>query len=224
MPLENWGRLRQRNHKVLGKTSKIGSLSINAKILALTITLMICSSVLVSLFVIKRFEREIMPEMDKKAFTVGESVNSLITRALSYGIPFRSLKGTKELFDSALEDNPEIKYIAVTDPKGDILYNGGEDLESLLSFFKEQSDKSSQDSRKLITISGYYDNAIPIVDGTNVLGSLHIGVDRMFVQNKVKDISYDIVTVLVVSFLITFEILIFITALPYRGLLIRLKS
>jgi len=217
MPLENWGRLRQRNHKVLGKTSKIGSLSINAKILVLTITLMICSSVLVSLFVIKRFEREIMPEMDKKAFTVGESVNSLIIRAVNYGIPFRSLKGMKELFDSALEDNPEIKYIAVTDPKGDMLYNGGEGAESLLSFFKERVGKSYQDSKESVPISGYYDNAIPIVDGTNVLGSLHIGVDRMFVQSKVKDISYDIVTVLVVSFLITFEILIFITAFTISG-------
>jgi len=39
----------------------------------------------------------------------------------------------------------------------------------------------------------------------------------MFVQNKVKDISYDIVTVLVVSFLITFEILIFITAFTISG-------
>lgn len=178
---------------------------------------MICSSILVSLFAIKQFEREIMPEMGKKAFTVGKSVNSLITRAVNYGIPFRSLKGTKELFDSALEDNPEIKYIAVTDPKGNVLYNGGEDLESLSGFFEEQAGKSFQDSRKSIPISGYYDNAIPIVDGTNVLGSLHIGVDRMFVQNKVKDISYDIVTVLVVSFLVTFEILIFITAFTISG-------
>jgi predicted MFS family arabinose efflux permease/HAMP domain-containing protein len=171
----------------------------------------------VSLFAVKQFEKEIMPEMDKKAFTVGESVNSLITRAVNYGIPFRSLKGMKELLDSALEDNPEIKYIAVADPEGDILYNGGEDLESLSSFFREQAGKSSQDSRKSISISGYYDSAIPIVHETNVLGSLHIGMDRMFVQNKLKDISYDIVTVLVVSFLITFEILIFITAFTISG-------
>ena len=54
------------------KNYKIGSLSINTKVLVLTITLMICSSILVSLFAIKQFEREIMPEMDKKAFTVGE--------------------------------------------------------------------------------------------------------------------------------------------------------
>jgi predicted MFS family arabinose efflux permease/HAMP domain-containing protein len=202
---------------VRDKTHKIGSLSINTKVLVLTITLMICSSILVSLFAVKQFEKEIMPEMDKKAFTVGESVNSLITRAVNYGIPFRSLKGMKELLDSALEDNPEIKYIAVADPEGDILYNGGEDLESLSSFFREQAGKSSQDSRKSISISGYYDSAIPIVHETNVLGSLHIGMDRMFVQNKLKDISYDIVTVLVVSFLITFEILIFITAFTISG-------
>lgn len=202
--------MREKNHR-------IGSLSINTKVLVLTITLMICSSVLVSLFAIDRFEKEIMPEMDKKAFTVGESLDSLITRAVNCGIPFRSLKGVKELFDSVLEDNPEIKYIAVADPEGDILYSGGEELGSLLSFFKEQAGKSSQDSRKSVPISGYYDNVTPIVHGTKVLGSLHIGVDRMFVQNKVKDISYDIVTVLVVSFLITFEILIFITAFTISG-------
>jgi len=206
------------------------SLSISSKVLTLTLVLAICSSVLVSSFAIKQFEREIMPEMDKKATTIGESINSLIIKAIRYGIPFGSLKGMKELFDSVLKDNTEIKYIAVTDPEGDVLYESDiptlsdprseKDIKPLLSFFKEESGRPARSpgsQGKSVRVSDYYDNTIPITDGANVLGSLHIGVDRMFVQNKMKDIVYDIIAVLVVSFLVTFEIILFLITFTISG-------
>jgi len=199
------------------KIHRSHSFSISTKVLILTAILMIFSSILISFFAIKQFEKEIIPEMDKKAITVGESINSLILKAVNYGVPFRSLKGMKEFFNLTLKDNPEIKYIVVTDPEGGVLYHHGVNINPLSGFFKKESDECTHRLKKSVPISDYYDNTLPIVSGAHVLGSLHIGVDKMFVHNKTKDIFYDIVTVLVVSFLITFEILLFLITFTISG-------
>lgn len=192
-------------------------LSIGTKMLILTMVLVISSSILMSFFAVRKSERKIIPEMDKKAITIGESIDSLIIKAVEYGIPFDSLKGTKEFFESVLKDNPEIKYIAITDPEGNMLYNHGANIEPIMSFFKAEHGKQTRSLKKSVPISDYYDSRIPIINNAHVLGSLHIGMDRMFVQSKTKDIIYDIFTVLVVSFLITFEILLFLIAYTISG-------
>jgi predicted MFS family arabinose efflux permease len=203
---------------VTSRTHRGGkSFAVSSKVLILTVMLVVCSSILVSSFAIRQFEREIMPEMDKKAITVGESINSLVIKAVRYGIPFRSLRGMEELFDSVLKENPEIKYVVVTDPEGYVLYENGVDVKPLLSFFKEKAGMPTSSSERSVPIFDYYDNTIAIADGASILGSLHIGVDRMFVQNRMKDIVYDIITVLVVSFLITFEIILFLTTFAISG-------
>jgi MFS family permease/HAMP domain-containing protein len=194
-----------------------GSFSISAKVLILTVVLMILCCILISLLAVRKFEKEIMPQVDKKAVAIGESVNSLIIKATEYGIPFRSLEGVKEFFDPILQDNPEIKYIVVTDPGGDVLYKSGVDIEPLRSFLKQGSDELTNAIERSVPVSDYYDNTIPIIHGASLLGSLHIGVDRMFVQNKMKDIIYDILTVLVVSFLVAFEILLFLITFTISG-------
>lgn len=199
---------------------KMINIPLGTKILILSILLVIASVALISFFAVVKFEKEIVPEMDKKSMTVGASINTLIIKALGYGIPFTSLNGMKELFDSTLKDNSEIKYIVVTDPKGNILYKNSSYTSGLNDFFKSQNNNF----QRMFPISNYYDSTIPIKKDTDTLGLLHIGVDRMFVQNKIKDIIYDIIAVLVVSFLITFEIVLFIVAFAITGPIESIRS
>ena len=72
------------------------SVSIGTKIIVLTGFLLVVSSLLLSYFAMGRFDKQIVPQMHKKAVVIGNSINALILKAVGYGIPFTSLRGMKE--------------------------------------------------------------------------------------------------------------------------------
>jgi hypothetical protein len=60
----------------------------------------------VSYFSHRVFERELVPETEKKAATEGSSVRSLVLKASGYGIPFDSLYGVDKTFEEIFSENP----------------------------------------------------------------------------------------------------------------------
>lgn len=81
------------------------------------------SSGLTSYLALNKFETVFAPEMENKAQTVGESVKSLMTKLMNYGVPFDRLRGLDEEFAKILEDNPEISFLMVRDQSGEVLYS-----------------------------------------------------------------------------------------------------
>ncbi|NJN45732.1 MAG: hypothetical protein HC808_03755 [Candidatus Competibacteraceae bacterium] len=91
-------------------------------LLLITAVLVILPLAGLSAYSLRAFERELLPELDKKALTVGIFVNSKIERALGFGIPFDKLEGMSDFFAPILATNEDISYLAVTDLDGTVLY------------------------------------------------------------------------------------------------------
>ena len=175
----------------------------------------VLSLVAVSYFSHRVFERTLVPEVEKKATTVGASVRSLVLKATGYGLTLDSLYGVEQTFDKVVNENPEFDYAALTDTQGKILFQRGEaPAAPMKSYLASQRVLSLVDepSRPLEStrVGPLYMVPLPILSADNkALGILHIGIDSKFVNRVLLEGLLDIVVVLVVSLFFTLELLNF---------------
>jgi predicted MFS family arabinose efflux permease/HAMP domain-containing protein len=179
---------------------------IRARLFGLTIVLLLASLIAVSLDALNRFEADLVPEMDKKAVAVGQSLTNDIQRALDYGIPLDKLVGVNEFFNLTKDSHVEIKYLSVTDPAGKVLFSVGDAPGGMADFLRDamQPGRSGVVGQLLVT------SLLLQASGGGPMGALHVGVDQKFVQKKLEDIIFDVMIVLLVALLITFELLLFL--------------
>jgi predicted MFS family arabinose efflux permease/HAMP domain-containing protein len=187
---------------------------INIRLFALTLMILAGAAAFASWRALDAFERELVPEVEQKSVTVGQSVNDLIERALQLGVPFGRLVGMENFLRDAKAPHPEIRYIAVSSTEGGILYqsvSSAGELPNGLDVLARKAADSRENSWD--DVPGYQNTAMPILHEGDVVGVLHIGVDRAFVRQTISEILYDILVVLLISLLVTFEVLLIIVAL-----------
>ncbi len=161
------------------------------------------------------FARGLVPEMDKKAITVGHDLASSIERAVGYGIPLNKLQGMDEFFTPVLTANREIRYLAVTDKDGQILFMHGAKRELLSPYFAV-ADFEGGGSRKSL-IDAFVNLAQPLTSKSGVVGHIHVGLDQDYVQSRLLEIAVDIGVVTLVSLLVSVEILLFVVTFNVTG-------
>jgi MFS family permease len=159
----------------------------------------------------RAFEKALVPEMEKKAATVGGSVRLLMQKAVGYRMPFEQLYGVEEAFRNVRIENPEFAYIAATNTAGDILYQDGRREEGADAYFRQPSLLAQlNDSGSALTTTRVGSQDIVSlrieVDGVE-LGALHVGIDIGFVDNVVLEMMYDVLVILVVTLFFTLELL-----------------
>ena len=162
----------------------------------------------------RTFEAELVPEAARKAVTVGATVRKLILKAVESGIDYRALYGVDTAFAEVFEDNPEFTSMAATDTQGAILYKKGRQAAGADAHFKssgvlERMDQPPADADAVL-VGGQYIVSLPLVQGSERLGALHIGIDRKFVDNIMLELSLDLLVVLVVALFFTLELLNFL--------------
>ncbi len=176
-------------------------------ILSLSMVLLLSAAALISMLAMGEFERVLVPELDKKGVRLAESVRSLLVKSIGYGVPLDRLNGTTDYFDEVLAEHEETRYLALTTSSGTLLYASSELPKQLLTPLFSQSSKKNKES----TILGpYYNLSLPLVVDGRQLGTLHLGLDNTFVRSRIKEIGYDILTVLVIAFILTFELMLLI--------------
>jgi MFS family permease len=192
-----------------------------ARPLVVLMTIVLCLSSLVLAYVtLNEFNHLLRPELSKKAYKLGQVINDDLHRAFKYGIPFSDLHGANEYLELIIADYDELVYVAISDQKGRLLYQGGAVTETVRNhvgtFSSNQSVPVTSDTAALdatnplpateLAMSLNY--PIPIMVDDNVLGYLHIGIDKHFVQRQLKDIFYDIVVILIVALLVAFQVML----------------
>lgn len=182
---------------------------IRARIFGLTIILLLLSLLAVSFDALRQFERDLVPEMDKKAVAVAQSLSRDITRAINYGIPVDQLVGVNQFLNATKESHTEIKYLAVSDLSGKVLFSVGAAPAGLDAYLREARPSGESHHVGDQLMSGLELSAAHGAVSTAV-GRLHVGIDEKFVQKKLEDIIYDVLIVLLVALLITFELLLFL--------------
>ncbi|CAA7627484.1 MFS transporter [Magnetospirillum sp. SS-4] len=172
---------------------------------------------LLSFGAMDEFARGLVPEMDKKAVTVGHDLAASIERAVGFGIPIASLQGMEDFFAPVLAANPEIRYLAVTDPSGAILFLSGAGREALEPYFSV-ADFGAAGAEHPKSIIGNFINLTQslTVKGSDV-GHLHVGIDHDYVRDRLLEITVDIGVVTLVSLLVAVEILLFVVAANVTG-------
>ncbi len=184
------------------------------RILALTVVSLLVALAALSFFAMQSFETKLAPEIGKKSASIGRSLNVQIERAVGYGIPFTDLQGMDDFLNNLLKDNHEIGYVIVTDASEKPLYSNGPDASAALDLlFADNIQWDEMQNDQAVPLGRFYNTVIPFIHEGDILGMTHIGVPQSFVRDQMAELTYDVLTVLVVALLVTFEILVILIAL-----------
>ena len=161
--------------------------SLTARLLAAILAALIGGALLAAVLALGLFERQLAPEMERKAEAIGRSVAAQLVRALDYGIPLAELRGVEPLLDQALAEHAELRYVAVADAAGAVAFRRGPAAEAV-------------------------ETRIPLTSRGQPAGEVRLGVDPGFVKEALASIALDVGVVLLVAVLVAFELIMFMLA------------
>lgn len=167
---------------------------------------MVGCALLMSLLGYRQFEQSIAPAVNAKVDTLAQAIEAEIGRALDYGIPFDKLQGVPEYFDMLNKSNPEVYGIRLLPTSA-----------QLASPFIS-AGYADAEGREECLIRRY-----PLMYAGERLGTLEVLVDGQFAQKKSLDLLLDVLTVIVVSVIIAFELVIFIVSFNISARLQRMR-
>ncbi|MGE5516053.1 MAG: MFS transporter [Bacteroidota bacterium] len=187
------------------------------RLFVLAVLVLVTPLAFISFRAMGEFEQGMIPEMDKKAAAIGRDVVAQVTRAVSYGIPVDRLVGVDEFFTPVLAANPEIRYLAITDPTGRVLFIDGAGREELEPHYRSTDlDLPTPEGAKA-SIGPYLDLALPLLTRDRIAGHVHVGFDQNYVGSRLTDILTDILVVGAASLIVAFEILLFVVFVNVTG-------
>ncbi|MDN3578978.1 MFS transporter [Chitinimonas viridis] len=172
----------------------------------LATALLFAAALALTLLAARPFATAIEPEMARSVLVVGDSVSQLLSRADRLALPFDQLIGVDNLLDEVRRDNPDISYLLVVDRHGRRLYASGLPQHEPL---KQRWTGSARDSA---TIGPWLDTALPIMGSQGQLGTLHLGQQAATVEAQLRELLFDLVTVLIVAVLTALELMRFVMA------------
>jgi hypothetical protein len=206
------------------------------QLILVTLGLLVLPLAAISLVALETYERHLLPELVRKAETVGGAVAERVERALGVGIPLGSLVGMREFLEPIISEAPDLAYIAVADRDGLVLHagglptmdvqqllldrgRGGED-EGLIARLREVvagvvdrvAPRPDEGGMRGTRIGPYIDVVVPVRGGDAVVGELHVGVSQAFIRRQLEEIVFDIGILLLVGLLIAFELLVLVVS------------
>lgn len=192
------------------------SRSLLIRLFTLAALVLVPPMAIVSFRAMGEFERAMIPEMDKKAAAIGRDVAAQVQRAVGYGIPLDRLEGVDSFFQPVLNANPEIRYLAITDTRGEVLFLAGADASELAPHYGKAASSGEAAERKS-AIGPYLDLALPVQVRGDVAGQVHVGFAQSTITHRLFDILYDVLVVMAVSLIVAFEILLFVVFFNVTG-------
>lgn len=193
------------------------SRSLLIRLFALAALVLVAPLALVSVHAMREFEQGMIPEMDKKAATIGREVSAQVARAVGYGIPVDKLVGVDEFFAPVLAANPEIRYLAVTDAIGRVLFLKGAARDDLEPHYRSADLDGIAAEGAKASIGPYVDLALPVAPKGEAVGHVHVGFAENYIASRLVDILFDVLVVVAASLLIAFEILLFVVFFNVSG-------
>lgn len=182
---------------------------INA-LLATAIAVLIASAVWVSQQAWQTLDRVLVPEFDRDAELVARTVSAELERAVALGIPLEKMRGVESFLGDYLQRHSAIVYIAVTAPDGGLAYSAGARVDEVLAALQAGTLAPFESGSEIHNLDSVRNASFPLARGDEVFARLQIGMDRAYAERQISDIRWDVLIVLIVSLLITFELLIFV--------------
>lgn len=178
------------------------------RLVILSATLLVLSALLLSWFAWRDFSHGLPPEMARTVTTVSHSVANVMHKAHDNGVPFQAMTGVEAYLAQVRDNNPSIVYLQVSGQAGEPLYRSG--FEALAEPPALQQAAAGASGAATERIGAYFNTAVPLVFGHVRVGTLHLGQRASFVEQQMREVSYDVLTTLVVAGLIALELMRFV--------------
>lgn len=201
------------------------SRSLLARLVTLAVLVLLPPLGLITMRAMAQFEQGMAPEMDRKAAAIGHDLAAQIGRALDYAIPLDKLVGMDPFFAQVLAANPEIRYLAVTDGGGSVLYVSGVDAATLAPTLATTKGVTGEAGGRTTQVGPFVDLALPLeatmardamAEGRRP-AEIHVGFATDYVMTRLRDILADIGVMAAVALIIAFEILLFFVIYNISG-------
>jgi predicted MFS family arabinose efflux permease/HAMP domain-containing protein len=176
------------------------------RLVVLVSGLLLLAAVFVSYRAGERFESSLAQQRLGVALEIGRSVAVVVERALAFGVPFDQLVDTERFLEAVKLDNPGVDYIIITTLDGQLRYST--DLSRVGNAAGLRGSVAVWNGReRTARIGRYFNTAIAINGKGGQLGWLHLGERANIIEQLLRDIVFDILTVLVVAMLGAFELM-----------------
>lgn len=176
-----------------------------ARVLPITILLLVASSLLLGGFVMRAITRSIEPELAARTDLIGTVVSRNVQRALDSGIGLDEIVGADSFFGGMLERLPEVAYIAIA--TGRIVIEAGERIDPYLAPPRERRDVRSH----------------PILHGGEEVAYVIIDIDPGLITQRFRGAFLDAVVILLVTVLLAWEAMLLLTGRTLTGGISRLQ-
>src|SRR5713101_3035640 len=164
----------------------------------------------------ERFEHGLTQQRLGVELEIGRSVTAVVERALAFGVPFDQRVDTERFLEAVKRDNPGVDYIIITMLDGQVRYST--DLSRVTNVAGLRGSLAVWDGRERTVRIGRYFNTASAINGKGrQLGWLHLGERANVVEHLLRDIVFDILTVLVVAMLVAFELMRLLLAASFAS-------
>jgi predicted MFS family arabinose efflux permease/methyl-accepting chemotaxis protein len=189
--------------------------NLQTKIFFIVVSILILSQAISTAINLTFFRKSYTEAILSKSIALGNSLKGNIESVLDLGaFSLSELAGVEELMLEVISSNREINYISITDASGLVLFHTDRNEVGKVV----DVPASGQSGVVTQIIRRFYDTAIPLFDYEGELtGFIRMGVFIDLISNRLRSIALDSITVLAVSLLITFELLIFFVFFGITG-------
>ena len=170
----------------------------------LTAALLAVAAIFVSVRAARHFEEGLTEQALAVERTIGRSVIDVIQKALAHDVPFDKLVDAEQYLEAVKRDNPGVAYLLIAGSDGRPRYstdlNTVADISVVLASIALQSGESAS------RVGSYFNTATAIEHKGRTVGWLHLGERANIVEQLLRAVAFDILTVLVVATLVAFEL------------------
>ncbi len=157
------------------------------------------------------FEQELDPQLQRKANAVGNSLSGQLAYATrDLEIPVADLVGVEEFFDNILAANDDLAYLTLVDSKGTVLFVSSANPGDMEDVLQDMPAEGVSGSHSTTVMNEHTDVAFPVAGGSQPDSTLHVGIHSDQLRNHLIEVFWEVITVIVICWLVTFEFLLFL--------------
>ncbi len=205
-------------------------MNLRIKVFIIAVVIIVLGQVGFSLKNVEKFQKSYIETLNTKYEKLALYLKSDVERVLSIGIPLTDLTRMEDTLHRILHSGPELKFIEITDNLGNVLYFA--DQNSMEKF--ERGERKSF-LKKIETVKAIQNSeltpadtnvSVPILDPESDVrkGFINLHIAPEEILSKSNEVLLDMITVILTSLLVTFELLGFFVAYEVSSPLNRISQ
>lgn len=185
--------------------------SLLVRLILLAVVVLVLGQSAVSWFSLIGFDRELDPQLYRKASAVGNSLSDQLSYAIAdLEIPSSELVGVEDYFETILSANLDIEYLSMVDiTSGDVLFVSGISLNEMNSIIQSLSEQGVEQFHTGVEVRNHIDGTFIVDGGEQSDIVLHVGVSSEHIQSYLSEVFLEVGTIVIICWLVTFEFLLF---------------